>query len=293
MDKKSSNNSKSFYFQNDINKGMLLYKVTTFSFGICIGAMFFLLFFWWLPALIILAFDANIFNWIYSIKGFTISTVIIFILIWWSTFSDKKQEIKSDLKKVLSNSEILKWTQKCPVCKKGKLIKKEKRNFLGHIFFNFYCDNCDANFEQELTRFKLIPKETSEIDDTNIRNFYFQNSDKEKSIAEWYKLSHQKIEITKEIANVHISNKISNDNPVQGDITVTKNVQSFDDEISCPKCGSHQYFANKKGFSWGKAVGGAIVTGGVGGVLFGFHKSHKIRLSCLKCGYDWVAGKKK
>ena len=61
-------------------------------------------------------------------------------------------------------------------------------------------------------------------------------------------------------------------------------------EIKCPKCGSTQITANKKGFSGGKTVAGAILTGGVG-LLGGFFGSNKIKITCLKCGNSWSPGK--
>ncbi|EPY2274500.1 hypothetical protein ACXAUS_003399 [Clostridium sporogenes] len=57
-----------------------------------------------------------------------------------------------------------------------------------------------------------------------------------------------------------------------------------DDVVCCPKCGSTQITANKKGFSVGKAV----LLGGIGG----FIGKNKIEITCLKCGYSWKAGKK-
>lgn len=37
-----------------------------------------------------------------------------------------------------------------------------------------------------------------------------------------------------------------------------------EDKLYCPKCGSTQLVANKKGFGAGKALTGAILTGGIG-----------------------------
>lgn len=56
-----------------------------------------------------------------------------------------------------------------------------------------------------------------------------------------------------------------------------------DDKIHCPKCGSVQITYNKKGFSAGKAVAGAIVAGGIG-LAAGGIGSDKIICTCLKCG---------
>ena len=66
----------------------------------------------------------------------------------------------------------------------------------------------------------------------------------------------------------------------------------------CPKCHSTNVSANKKGFGIGKAVVGAVVTapiGGVGGLIgltAGNINAKKVRITCLKCGYNWIAGKK-
>lgn len=61
------------------------------------------------------------------------------------------------------------------------------------------------------------------------------------------------------------------------------------DEIRCPKCGSQQLTANKKGFSGKKAVAGAILTGGVG-ILAGTLGSNKIKITCLNCGNEFKPG---
>lgn len=60
-------------------------------------------------------------------------------------------------------------------------------------------------------------------------------------------------------------------------------------EISCPKCGSHDLHAGKKGFSGTKAVGGAVLTGGLG-LLAGTIGSNKVVITCLKCGNHFKPG---
>jgi DNA-directed RNA polymerase subunit RPC12/RpoP len=60
-------------------------------------------------------------------------------------------------------------------------------------------------------------------------------------------------------------------------------------EIKCPKCGSTQLTANKKGFSGAQAVGGAILTGGIG-LLAGTIGSNKIKITCLNCGHQFMPG---
>jgi|GEM_PF-981198 len=63
-------------------------------------------------------------------------------------------------------------------------------------------------------------------------------------------------------------------------------------EIGCPKCGSTQITAIKKGFSGGKAVAGAILTGGIG-LIGGFHGSGKVVITCLACGNKFKPGEGK
>lgn len=60
-------------------------------------------------------------------------------------------------------------------------------------------------------------------------------------------------------------------------------------DISCPRCGSTQIIANKKGFSGKKAVAGAVLTGGVG-LLAGTIGSNKIKITCLACGKEFYPG---
>ena len=63
-------------------------------------------------------------------------------------------------------------------------------------------------------------------------------------------------------------------------------------EIGCPKCSSTQITADKKGYSAGKAVTGAILTGGIG-LLAGLHGSKKVIITCLACGHSFKAGEGK
>jgi hypothetical protein len=60
----------------------------------------------------------------------------------------------------------------------------------------------------------------------------------------------------------------------------------MNDEIHCPNCNSTQITAQKHGFSAGKAVAGAVVTGGLG-LLAGLHGSRDIDVTCLSCGHKW------
>lgn len=71
--------------------------------------------------------------------------------------------------------------------------------------------------------------------------------------------------------------------------TISKSTQNSN-EITCPKCNSNQLTANKKGFGVGKALVGGVLLGGVG-LLGGFVGSGRVKITCLKCGYTWTAGK--
>ena len=59
------------------------------------------------------------------------------------------------------------------------------------------------------------------------------------------------------------------------------------EKITCPKCGSDQLTANKKGFSGKKAVAGAVLTGGIG-LLAGTIGSNQVKITCLACGNSWL-----
>src|ERR1700761_2984647 len=64
---------------------------------------------------------------------------------------------------------------------------------------------------------------------------------------------------------------------------------NYQNQIVCPKCGSNQLSANKKGFSGQKAVAGAVLTGGIG-LLAGTIGSNKIKITCLACGHVFSPG---
>lgn len=61
-------------------------------------------------------------------------------------------------------------------------------------------------------------------------------------------------------------------------------------EVSCPKCSSTQLTANQKGFGFGKAVVGSLVSLPVGLLAGGIGKN-KIIITCLKCGHSWTPKK--
>lgn len=68
-----------------------------------------------------------------------------------------------------------------------------------------------------------------------------------------------------------------------------KEQKEQEEKLYCPKCGSTQFVANKSGFKAGQAIGGAILTGGIG-LMAGFIGSGKVKITCLKCGSVWEPG---
>lgn len=61
----------------------------------------------------------------------------------------------------------------------------------------------------------------------------------------------------------------------------------------CPKCYSTSLSAHKKGFGIGKTVVGASLSlGNPIGLVAGNLGAKKIRVTCLKCGHQFMAGKK-
>lgn len=68
--------------------------------------------------------------------------------------------------------------------------------------------------------------------------------------------------------------------------------ENTNDKLYCPFCGSSQLTANKKGFGAGKAITGAVLTGGVG-LLAGFIGSGNVKITYLRCGNQWKPGQLK
>lgn len=59
--------------------------------------------------------------------------------------------------------------------------------------------------------------------------------------------------------------------------------------IFCPKCLSTHVHSEQKGFSGGKALVGAVIAGPLG-LLAGTIGSKKVKFTCQKCGYNFMAG---
>lgn len=61
-------------------------------------------------------------------------------------------------------------------------------------------------------------------------------------------------------------------------------------ELYCPRCLSTNVMVDKKGFSVGKAIIGAIIWLPL--VIFGMVGRNKLRCTCLACGNKFKVGKK-
>ncbi len=62
-----------------------------------------------------------------------------------------------------------------------------------------------------------------------------------------------------------------------------------DDVVRCPKCGSSQLTANKKGFGLAKGAAGVLTFGAYGVLAAGIGKN-KIIITCLSCGKQFKPG---
>lgn len=58
--------------------------------------------------------------------------------------------------------------------------------------------------------------------------------------------------------------------------------QNANNHVYCPFCGGTNLITNQKGFGAGKALTGAVLTGGIG-LLAGFIGSKDIKVTCLQC----------
>ncbi|MFE2863229.1 hypothetical protein [Sphingobacterium multivorum] len=63
-------------------------------------------------------------------------------------------------------------------------------------------------------------------------------------------------------------------------------MEELEEKLKCPKCNSTQLTADKRGFNTGKAVAGAVLTGGIG-LLAGLHGKDNIVVYCMSCGESW------
>lgn len=80
-------------------------------------------------------------------------------------------------------------------------------------------------------------------------------------------------------------------NAITTDSEEIKQIQNptIENCIGCPICGSTELHVEKQGFSGGKALVGAVLTGGIG-LLAGTIGSKNVKITCLKCGNRFKAG---
>lgn len=67
---------------------------------------------------------------------------------------------------------------------------------------------------------------------------------------------------------------------------VTRQTESSKNVARCPRCGSTSLTVEKKGFSYGKAAAGVVLTGGIG-LLAGGIGANKQFVICMKCGHKF------
>lgn len=96
-----------------------------------------------------------------------------------------------------------------------------------------------------------------------------------------------------QMSNINQSTQEAKEQKKEEDRELKEKLAQYDkDGIPyCPKCYSTSLSANKKGFGIGKAVVGGVLTGGIG-LVAGNINAKKVRITCLKCGYQFWAGKK-
>jgi len=70
-------------------------------------------------------------------------------------------------------------------------------------------------------------------------------------------------------------------------------MQRDPDDVKCPKCGSHSFFAHKRGFSSGRGCLTALIMMPLGlftmffGLLGAMFGANKIKKTCNNCGHRW------
>ena len=169
----------------------------------------------------------------------------------------------------LRNKKAYYTPTECSICNKPTGVKGSKRF---EFIDGFVCENClkavnknPDNIAPLLYRnsnqsVMVIKKALQEIENYN------NLSDAEKQVYDMRKQYVQDLE----------------NHRVNIDVTTTP---------KCPRCGSTSISADKKGYGIGKGVVGAAVAGPIG-LTLGNAGAKKIRITCLACGYQWIAGKR-
>lgn len=111
-----------------------------------------------------------------------------------------------------------------------------------------------------------------------------------KIVTDTRYIEHYNGEYTKEEKENQFTKRIENKAKI--DEIKQKRAPINDDVVRCPKCGSSQLSANKKGFSLGKAVAGGVLLVPIAGVATGMIGKNKIIITCLNCGKQFKPGTK-
>lgn len=111
-----------------------------------------------------------------------------------------------------------------------------------------------------------------------------------KIVTDTRYIEHYNGEYTKEEKENQFTKRIENQAKI--DEIKQKRAPINDDVVRCPKCGSSQLSANKKGFSLGKAVAGGVLLVPIAGVATGMIGKNKIIITCLNCGKQFKPGTK-
>lgn len=159
----------------------------------------------------------------------------------------------------------------CSICDQNTGIKGNKRFVLRS---GCICENClkRAGYtEIEIKQMASRALSSKTIDDMQEEIFLCKKMGREQY---------------QEMKKVETAKKIE-EFKAQRDAAFRENAEA---PLRCPKCGSTQISADKKGFGVGKAVVGAAVAGPIG-LAAGNIGARKVRITCLKCGHQWMAGK--
>ena len=113
------------------------------------------------------------------------------------------------------------------------------------------------------------------------------DSEEEKELKRRIKNEEKELK-RKEFERIMASNPQVTPKPIQNRTSTTVKEKT----VCCPKCGSTQLTANKKGFSLGKAVAGGVLLVPIAGVVTGMIGKNKIIITCLNCGKQFKPGTK-
>jgi transposase-like protein len=175
---------------------------------------------------------------------------------------------------IAQNSKLLYTRTNCSICGEPTGFKGNKRFMLSD---GYMCQPCAAKSVQTLAGVgpsAFATKTTNSVKSSIKRR---QEVGDEKWLAE---LSEQQF-AEEEAKMTQAREKIKG---------INASAQNEGNIPRCPKCRSTSISADKKGFGVGKAVVGAAIAGPLG-LAGGNIGAKKVRITCLNCGHQWMAGK--